>query len=113
MSGAICTFLTTCLCDDDSALIDNNNDKIRDVKSSSKDERCLYSNCVSSRRVNNRRIPQTSRRDKDTLGSGNRRRRVSPTVNGVVLKQEEYNVLQPIEGSSAVVVEEEEVIMYY
>ena len=103
LSGAICTFLTTCLCDD--ALIDNAGDN--------RDDRHLHR--VSSPRVNrqmvNRRIPQRSRRDEKMLGSGSERR-VSPTVNGVVLKQEEYNVLQPIEGA-AVVVEEEEVIMYY
>jgi len=105
LSGAICTFLTACLCDDN--LIDNGDDV--------KDERHLHkvssSNGVN-RQIVNRRIPQRPRRDEKILGSNNRRR-VSPTVNGVVLKQEEYNVLQPIEGASAVVVEEEEVIMYY
>ena len=103
LSGAICTFLTTCLCDDN----------LIDCAGDDKDDRHLYR--VSSPRVNsqivNRRIPQRSSRDEKILVGS--RRRVSPTVNGVVLKQEEYNVLpQPTEGA-AVVVEEEEVIMYY
>jgi len=105
LSGAICTFLTTCLCDD--ALIDgaNNNE----------DDRHLHrvSSPGVNRQIDNRQISQRSRRDREISGGGNTRRRVSPTVNGVVLKQEEYNILQPIEGASAVVVEEEEVIMYY
>ena len=105
LSGAVCTFLTTCLCDDN----------LIDCAGDDKDDRHLHR--VSSpngvnRQMVNRRIPQRSKRDEKIKGSGNRRR-VSPTVNGVVLKQEEYNTLQPIDGASAVVVEEEEVIMYY
>ena len=79
LSGAICTFLTTCLCDD--ALIDGANDN--------RDDRHLHGlsspNGVN-RQIVNSRIPQRSRRDEKIKGSGNRRR-VSPTVNGVVLKQ--------------------------
>jgi len=104
LSGAVCTFLTTCLCDDN--LIDCAGDQ---------DDRHLHRvpSPGVNRQIGSRRIPQRSRRDEKMLTGSSNRRRVSPTVNGVVLKQEEYNVLQPIEGVSAVVVEEEEVIMYY